>query len=101
MPCDENFDSVDCWQIYIDNFDEAHSRKAGPETASFVGKASQWSLQPRESGEKLGVIFTDDEDKHKRQEVGTKTLGAEGTERSKVRPSMQRLVDLAEMVFAT
>ena len=65
-----------------------------------MGKASQWSLQLRANGEKLGVTFTDDDDKHKRQEVRTKTLGAENTDCSRARPYMQRLPDFVEIIFA-
>ena len=51
--------------------------------------------------EKLGVVFTDDEDKHKKQILNTKTLGAESLASARVRPSMQRMADFAGMVFAS
>ena len=100
-PCDASFKTQDFWQIYIDNFDEARSCRSSQESTSLIGQPSEWSLRLRETGEKLGIVFQDDPEKLKRQEIRTKTLGAESTSSSRVRPSMQRMVDFAGMVMAT
>jgi hypothetical protein len=101
IPCDENFQTQDFWQIYIDNFDEARSHRSSQENPPRIGQPSEWSLLLRETGEKLGIVFQDDPEKLKRQEIRTKTLGAESTSNSRIRPSMQRMIDFAGMVAAT
>ena len=64
LPADKDFRTQEWWQIYIDNYDEARSGKQVPFPEETMGMPSEWSLRLRSFGEKLGVVFTNDADKH-------------------------------------
>ena len=101
LPCYPDFLVREWWQIYIDNYDEARCYQKSEDMLRDQNELSCWALCLRENGEPLGVLFTNESDKNKRQATATKTLGAEASSLGRARPTVQRMTDFMGLAFAT